>query len=253
MKSEVVLIAKFFRIFDALEWVRHYTRLGFDHITIYDNNTSCFDVSSLMVLFPNLTVCKIMGKPSQCEVYNNHRMLHREYDWQFFCDDDEFLYIDKKKFNNVNEFLASLPPFIQQFGVYWKYMSYAGGQVPEDRPVTRMTEDMMFTDNAPYLTHIKSFVKNTLNPVDNRFDIPHLIYNVPTYTIDGPAESASTIRNPFDDYISLHHYYRRSKAEFKEKMERNRIDADLKYKDYEGQNEYEKDHKYDILDSRILL
>ena len=250
MKSEVVLIAKFFRIFDALEWIRHYTRLGFDHITVYDNNTECFDVASLQMLFPNLTVCRINGTPSQCEIYNTHRQLHKEYDWIFFCDDDEYLYLDRSKFKSINDFLSSLPPFIEQFSVYWKYMSYAGGNVPDDRPFTRVTEDMMYTDNSPYLTHVKSFVKNT---VRETFAIPHMIREINTYTIDGPIQNPATIRNPFNDYICLHHYYRRSKKETEEKLERNRIDANGQYKDYPEQNEYEKDNKYDTLDSRILL
>ena len=250
MKREEVLIAKFYRVFDAMEWVRHYTRLGFDHITIYDNHTECFNVSALEMVFPNLTVCKISGRPDQCEVYNNHRKLHKEYDWTFFCDDDEFLYLDRSKYANINEFLKAIPPFIKQYGVWWKYMSYANGEVPDDRTIGRVTEDMVYTDNDVYLTHMKVFVRND---APGSFGIPHCMDACDAYTIDGLAEGPQTYKNPINDFISLHHYYRRSKAETKEKMERNRIDASGQYKDHPDQNNYEEDHKYNILDSRILL
>lgn len=250
MKSEVVLIAKFYRIFDAIEWVRHYTKLGFDHITIYDNETECFDVSSLEAIFPNLTVCRLNGRVSQCDIYNMHRKQHKEYDWIFFCDDDEFLYLDRSKYLNINEFLKTIPPFIKQYGVWWKYMSYANGVVPDDRLIGRVTEEMVYTDNDVYLTHLKVFVRND---VTECFHVPHNVDGCDTYTVDGLAEGPATFRNPINDFICLHHYYRRSKKETDEKMERNRIDADGKYKDYSQQNSYEAEHKYNVLDSRILL
>lgn len=252
MKSEVVLIAKFFRIFDAIEWVRHYTCLGFDHITIYDNCTECFDVSALMSIFPNLTVCKVKHVNDQCEIYNTHRQLHQEYEWQFFCDDDEFLYIDKTKFKDVNSFLSSLPPFIKQFGVYWKYMSYLNGKAPDDRMITRVTEDMVYTDNSAYFTHVKCFVHKSVPSHVCKFIVPHMIHGVPTYSVDGPIVDPAATRNPFNDYVALHHYYRRSVKETAEKMERRRIDANGKYKDHPEQNEYEKNNLYNVLDSRIL-
>ena len=250
MKSEVVLIAKFYRVFDAIEWVRHYEKLGFDHITIYNNDTECFDVTALEAVFPNLTVCRVTGRIEQCEIYNTHRKQHKEYDWIFFCDDDEFLYLDRSKFANINEFLRGIPPFMTQFGVWWKYMSYANGEVPEDRMFGRVTEEMVYTDNEPYLTHLKVFVHKDETGV---FCIPHRIGSADIWTIEGQALDVMTIRNPINDYICLHHYYRRSKKETEEKMERNRIDAGGQYKDHPEQNGYESDHKYNVLDSRILL
>lgn len=250
MKSEVVLIAKFYRPQDVFEWIRHYRRLGFDHIMIYDNDTEVANVSAIAKIFDNVSVIKLHGKINQCEIYNQHIDNNTEYDWMFFCDDDEYLWLDKNIYADVNSFLKTIPSFVKQYSVFWQYISYFNGEVPDNRDC-RMTEDCIFTAAGEYLTHVKSFVHKDMRLIAARFSVPHNV-DAPIFTYAGPIETPAIVRDVSHDPIKLYHYYRRSKQEHAEKMERNRIDADGKYKDFNEQNSYEADLKYVCLDRSII-
>lgn len=80
------------------EWVEYHTKLGFDHICIYQNDWRC------SVQLDNTTIMDFDGPNRQTEAYNNFlRYWHNDYDWVAFLDVDEFLVL--KKHSNVKDFI----------------------------------------------------------------------------------------------------------------------------------------------------
>ena len=58
MTSEVVLLIKTNYYYDTIEWIEYYKKLGFDHITIYDNE-SPVDIESLIKQYNNISYSKM--------------------------------------------------------------------------------------------------------------------------------------------------------------------------------------------------
>ena len=77
VKSEVCLITKSYYDFDIICWVDHYLNwCGFDHITIYDNETLCCNISECFKNNDRVTVYKISDEEllniKQTNLYEKH-------------------------------------------------------------------------------------------------------------------------------------------------------------------------------------
>lgn len=103
MTSEVVLLVKTSYYHDTVEWIEWYKKLGFDHITIYDNE-STIDFNTIIANYSDyVTYNKIVGFPDQLNLELQH-YKQCKYNYVFFADADEFLWIDPK-YKNINEYL----------------------------------------------------------------------------------------------------------------------------------------------------
>ena len=72
MTSEVVLLVKTSYYHDTVEWIEWYKKLGFDHITIYDNE-STIDFNTIIVKYSDyVTYNKIVGFPDQLKLELEH-------------------------------------------------------------------------------------------------------------------------------------------------------------------------------------
>ena len=131
------------------EWVEYYLKLGVDTIFLYDNNDidgEKFDeVIPDYILNGKVVICDVRGKEKAFrnathkllqetvyeECYNKNKT---KYDWFFFFDIDEFLYIVDG--NDAKKFL-SLPRFknVTTILVNWKNYGDSGNVRYEDRPV----------------------------------------------------------------------------------------------------------------------
>ena len=230
MSSEVVLLTKAYRQQDTLDWIHHYQRLGFDHITIYLNDYEPhYDIDDTN--YKNVSMFFIKGFPNQIKVYNDH-YAQSKYDWQLYVDDDEYLWLDRKKYRNINEFVSTLKCDV--FGVYWQYASYKDGEEPEDRNIP-MKEAFRYTPKGEYETIYKSFVKKGQI---GKFINPHTFvnWNNAIQTVDGlrlDPQDPHIIRDPSKDEIKLLHFWRKSKNEMRRKMNMFTPDHEegLTYKD----------------------
>ena len=105
MRVELCAIAKNEHLY-INEWVSHYIKLGFDRITIYDNDNvdSPYIGDFIEEKYKNkvniINVRGIHKKAFQHECYNNFYKSNN-FDWVFFCDIDEFL----TGIDNVKDFL----------------------------------------------------------------------------------------------------------------------------------------------------
>lgn len=106
------------------EWVRHYLKLGFDRIYLYDNNN--FDTNLVNNYIDEKYLHKVgiidirgqVGERLQQRIYNEfYAKYGNSFDWCLFCDIDEFLFGT----GNIHTFLEQ-PYFryAKQIRVMWK-------------------------------------------------------------------------------------------------------------------------------------
>lgn len=143
MTTEVVLLIKTNYYYDVLEWIEYYKKLGFDHITIYDNDSN-IDFLNIINKYKNfITYIKISGFPDQLNLelkyYNNSK-----YDYVFFADADEFLWLSPK-YKNINDYIDQKTKELNcnHIAIYWVKISA--------NPCPEFREDSLET------TQIKTF------------------------------------------------------------------------------------------------
>ena len=252
VKSEVCLITKSYYNFDIICWVDHYLNwCGFDHVTIYDNDTSCCNISECFKNDDKVTVYKISDKELSNTIQTNLYIKHAKnsnYEWIFFCDDDEYLWFNKLKYKTINNFISILQTKnIDCFIIPWLMVSYEAYKAPLNR-TRSMKYDCSFTDcglNDINKAVYKPLVKNNFKDIE--FFTTHFIsnkknyYNLTNYytnnDVNGKNETNTIV--PLISYtiktsdILLPHYHIRSINEWNMKMERRRIDLwnNIKNKD----------------------
>ena len=128
------------------EWVKYHLELGFDHITIYDNNeTDGEKISDVIGGYPNVNIIDFRGRhqkscETQVAAYNACYKGASTYDWVMFMDIDEFLWL--KDYTNIKSFLEQ--SWVKKANVirfHWKCYSDNGKLKYEDLPVMeRFTE-----------------------------------------------------------------------------------------------------------------
>ena len=105
------------------QWVKHYLKLGFDHIYLYDNDDKDTPYIGRYIdsrYARQITIVNIRGWKQpylQHVIYNSCYQAHRfHYDWFLFVDIDEFLV----GIDNVKDFLSQ-PKFhsYRQIRIKW--------------------------------------------------------------------------------------------------------------------------------------
>lgn len=217
MKSEVVLLTKPYRKQDTLDWIKHYQSIGFDHLSVYlnDYNPEYTQNELKDIDFSTVSFYRIDGFPNQIALYNSH-YKKSNYDWILFVDDDEFLQINEP----INDFLNRKSTDVKMFGVYWQFVSYKDGEIPDDR-TDSFSNTFKYTPVGEYKTIYKSFVRNGQN---GRFINPHTFVNGENviYTCEGLKLNPLTPQSLLDvskHEIRLVHYWRKSKAEMIRKFD----------------------------------
>ena len=111
MRTAVIAVAKLENNY-IREWTEWYKNLGFTNVIIYDNNDygderivdairDHFD-SGFAIIKPLHNV-----KDAQYRAYESgYKEFGQEYDWIAFFDIDEFLVINERFHNNIEEFLS---------------------------------------------------------------------------------------------------------------------------------------------------
>lgn len=244
IKSNVCLITKGYLKIDIISWVNHYLNYcKFDHVTIIDNDTKCCNIKELFKNNKKVTVYYLSDKDSiaydQRTLYTKLVNENEDYDYQFFCDDDEYLWFNKTKWPDINTFLASIAEKnITAFAVPMILISYEDGKHPEVRTKS-MIEDCLYVKQGYYnniYAVCKSFIHKSLKDNETVWINPHYINNVTFFegghNVDySYSENYGQQFNPSKCDIKLFHYYYRSLSEWNEKLSRRRIDTKTLYKD----------------------
>jgi hypothetical protein len=216
------------------EFCRHYEKLGFDEIRLYDNNEYNTPMSELekedeatMATLASNTVTVVPWRNKslqQIPVYNLQlKQLSSPDCWCAFFDADEFLVL--KQHEDIKSFIRSVSnPFTGSIAINW-YMFGTNGHTtyrPED-VVKRFTTRLLDVDQ-----HVKSIV-HTSRASHMHVHNPDLHQGFITVDPNGIQIPSG----PFNkagkaDIAVLHHYYTKSIEEFEQKVNRGR--ADIKNK-----------------------
>lgn len=219
------------------DWVKHYSKLGFDKIYLFDNddNDKAFIKDYIdKSLLDKVVVVNVRGqkrKNLQHEIYTYFYLTHN-FDWVLFCDIDEFLFgvenihsfLSQEKFNNV-----------KQIRIKWKLFG-------DDELITRDTSIPVYD----------CFKKEITNCLDKALDKPFPLHNQAKMIVRGKLKnviinsahfasyrngkiipsvlpsgsicnSAITLKEDYsNETIYLNHYMTKSLDEFlNQKFERN--------------------------------
>ena len=253
--SEVVLLTKSLYLQDFIEWINYYIKLGFDHITVYDNE-SPVNIKSICKKYSNVTYNYVSGWPNQCELYLTHYKLSK-FSYVYFADDDEFLWINPDKYKNINEFITTAITPKAILAIFWQKMSsnpvifnrkdiksqtqikaFQYRQYIEDESWCKCFYPIKNKNIDKIYCHIPNFYTNKIvdinginimdkNPVNNEQCIcKRLNYNVTK-----------------DDAI-IFHYYHKSWQEYYKKMRSKRADRQTSNKDEFPDQQWENIENY---------
>lgn len=206
------------------EWVRHYINIGFDRITIYDNDNENAPYIGDYIdkkYIDKVRIINVRGIHKHCFQHECYQDFYdsNTFDWCFFCDIDEFLvgikdikkYLYSKCFNNF-----------AQIRVKWLLFG-------DDDLITRdMRKGVYGSFKKPILNNrlsnqSKAFIRGGLNI---KIQSCHFVSKVKSCLPNGkPCQSLFIELNEYNDQtIFLFHYMTKTLSEFiKQKL--NRGDA----------------------------
>lgn len=201
------------------EWVDYHLNLGFDHITIYDNNdTGGERISDALSGDMRVNIVDFRGKKqksceTQVEAYNHCYKNAKNYTWVLFIDIDEFLWF--RDYDNIKVFLAQ--NWVRKANVirfHWKCYSDNNQLYYEDRPVMeRFTEPC---SNVEVNYHTKQMYRTNLGTL--RIVNVHYSTNVSyIFYPDGkpaPYTTSTKDSNIHDEIAHIKHYVTKSLEEY---------------------------------------
>lgn len=201
------------------EWVDYHLNLGFDHITIYDNNdTGGERISDVLSNDMRVDIVDFRGKKqksceTQVEAYNHCYKNAKNYTWVLFIDIDEFLWF--RDYDNIKVFLAQ--NWVRKANVirfHWKCYSDNDQLHYEDRPVMeRFTQPC---SNVEVNYHTKQMYRTNLGTL--RIVNVHYSTNVAyIFYPDGkPAPYTTSTKDSsiHDELAHVKHYVTKSLEEY---------------------------------------
>lgn len=132
MKAVICAIAKFEYNY-IKEWVEYHLNLGFDKIVIYDNNDingeRYDELLSEFVEKGQVELRDVRGKRAMQRPVYNEFYHEGGFDWVAIIDIDEFITINKTKYNNIKEFIEK-NSFADAILLYWQTYGDAGKTFP---------------------------------------------------------------------------------------------------------------------------
>lgn len=237
MKSAICVINKSYIAEDIIMLIDHYLNYCyFDYVFLYDNCTTCIDVPSFFkknakVRVITVTDDEIKNKLQQ-GIYTECLITAKaeHFDYVFFVDNDELLWINKNKYLNINSFLTEIQnKSILHYSIPWRFISYNSLYRPFNRSVNFKSECLYILNYEPPICTVKSFVSPLLN---ESFEHTHLLAktknsNFNYYTQFSINVNPETAQSYFDftkcDLI-LYHYYMKSWLEWNIKLKSYTID-----------------------------
>lgn len=251
-KVELASMIKSNRPDDLKEWADYYLALGFDRITIYDNE-STFSVKDLFSDYKNIEVRPVKSEPNftrfAAYLYTETCKEKRgQTEWMSFFDNDEYLWLKNSK--NIIDILEN--DFIV-LCFYWKFISLP--YVIENRKSTIIDTFNYTSMNTPCSNHVHVKSMANLNKCKNViWDSVHLPVTdgrISGHTANGAYinfEHTPIYENFYDNQNAiLYHYFYQSYEDWLFKTEKN--------PDYKCSREDFESYiigKYNTLDNNII-
>jgi hypothetical protein len=250
-KVELVSMVRNNRPDDLKEWVDYYFAIGFDKITIFDNE-STFSVKELFSNYKNIDVREIIIDdlldrvlPPTYEAIGKEKEDEKNY--IAFLDDDEYIYIKNNK--NIKDILNNE---MEVLCLFWKYLS--SYELLEDRETTIIDTFNYTTAYNPERNdkmQVKSIVNfNKCKDVKWGLDGPHLpIVNNSITTItggiirNGYGYEPMTINFYDNQEMYIYHYLFQTHRDWLFKRERRPHASDIFYN---------RPGNYTVLDNNMI-
>ena len=215
------------------DFLKHYKKLGYDHIYIYDNNDINDEkVENIIKKYINngfVTLIDYRGyrgknnRPQLDAYYDCYENHNKEYDWLTFFDLDEYLIL-KPEGTKIHEFLESERykdcPVVK---INWVIYSDNDQIKYENKPLMkRFTQPSNFVAENYY---VKSIMRSNIPYHNyNRSYSPHYLY----YKVKSCSTSGKVIKGTYYSYIIdykyaiLNHYNTKTITEYTKKLKRGR-------------------------------
>lgn len=201
------------------EWIAHNLAVGFDKVFIFDNSPGC-DLRHKQSA--RVHVQHFPGPTKQLPAYQFFLQAYgKMYDWVAFLDVDEFIVL-RPPLRTVKALVDSYATGASALALNWYMFGSNGHKEYAPLPVVKR-----FTRRAgPPDAHVKILARprevlaiegphharTTRGTKDTNGRLVHGPHN-----IDGPTNVAC-----------IHHYFTKSEAEFRKKIERGRADQTVK-------------------------
>ena len=209
------------------EWIAHNLALGFDHIFVFDNE-STDDTAGIIKKIGEAWPVKYRFWPShagtspQIDAYNwAMRHIAPGYDWVAFFDCDEFLVLHKHDI--IGDFLADFDAEVGAIGVNWLGFGSSGQEKNDYGLVT----DTFVYGAKPHIgnnKHVKTIARTKCVA---SIVIHHVILHAGHYVHPNGHTLYMTDTDGQSDAIEhstaqLNHYQIKSRADFDRKIARGR-------------------------------
>lgn len=244
--TEALLLTKSYNLNDFKLWIKWYKDiLKFDHIVIFDNESSV-DIEKICKQFPEkITYNKVIGWPDQHAIYQNWVNEKSEAWWVFPVDDDEFLWISNKYENSINKLIFSYQmKYENMYRLSIGWINLFPKTYIEKRNKSLIENATAYSHNACDFwqkgnTFVKTIVRTTRftdytklgsihNPSAFQRGTESILFN-------GEKFKNFALKKPMDEYLKenpdiiLFHYQWKSNAEWVEKCNKRVSAANKKF------------------------
>lgn len=207
----------------AVEFVKHYKKLGFDKIFIYDNNRDGEErFADVLGDYIKNGFVEIIEWPKYGQThdaafndcYNRHG---KDYQWILFVDFDEFLTLPKGK--NIRKAMESYE-HADVVMVNWQVMT-DGNLVTDDgrdcakRFTKAIADDVKRTDGLVINQHVKSIVRGGINGLQFKWQ-PHVPASPSLHCVNTQNDTVRQypLTEPTDATIRIRHYMTKTIEEY---------------------------------------
>ena len=221
------------------EWVRFHLRVGFDHLYLYDNDSSD-DGASVVRPFVErrqVTLRKWPGIGQQTNIFVDCLETYRKSArWIAFIDDDEFLFPSEK--NNVQEIL---PEYEAHAGLAICWLLF-GSNGHRTRPPGLVTEN--YIRRAPWVDrHVKCIVDPAkVTGPQTAGHAFHCIEGTQIVDENHRATAGPFSEKPSTDVLCLNHYLTKSHEEMLQRRTRRWVDGTVPILSIEQWEAFDRDY-----------
>lgn len=231
-----------------LEWIAYHKKLGIDHFFIYSNNNDDGSEKILEILDQEKIITYIKNDVDERGLAQNKAYAHAlsfnneilNYKWCAIIDADEFIYVDRSKFLNLNDFLHWMD-FMETDAVAMNWKFLKSNEIDNFQDVfSPLTSRNTAIVGAGGIGDGNLLIKSLFKPREflhshphhpcliNRLDYSYRLTDRSEHKYENPPKGFHRDPSFSDNYcgygVSLLHFYFKSNIEWFWKACRNRGD-----------------------------
>lgn len=239
------------------EWVRYHSKIGFNRILIYDNDSSDgmtdkIDALSLILPVERINWPSIDRVSPQRSAYNHAVKNNSDYVWMLFIDIDEFLV--PWGYESLDEFINVIPSNAGSVAINWQTFG-SSGLISDDYKSVIDAFENCGGENWSHNSHFKTFAKVSLIKEMKIHDV-ELYDGVKLGSDFKPLKliSEGRMEKVIHDGIQVNHYQCKTYSEFIKRMSRGNANFPIGHPSHERNSSIEQFKKLDrneIVDKRI--